>query len=289
MVEDAAGDVHVIDPGWPSEENWRTLEDRLTAVGKRVTDVATVVATHLHPDHLGLAARLRDASGAQLILQEREIAAAHELQRRTRTALGAAALDEWGVPDARRDELDIRTTRAEYPAFPQADVTVADAELLPIPGRRLTSILTAGHTPGHMCIRSEQDSVILTGDHVLPTVHAGLGIGGSTSSNPIADYLRGLERLTAFDDHEVAPGHEYRFRGLAERCATSAQHHLRRTREVAAIIEAQAAHTVWEVASRLTWTAGWENLVGFYVVSALTQTQMHLDFVRSGQADRYLA
>jgi hypothetical protein len=76
------------------------------------------------------------------------------------------------------------------------------------------------------------------------------------------------------------------FRGLAARCATTAEHHLRRSREVAERLRIDADPTVWQVASELTWTAGWANLGGFTLLSALAQTATHLEFVRSGASGR---
>jgi glyoxylase-like metal-dependent hydrolase (beta-lactamase superfamily II) len=116
---------------------------------------------------------------------------------------------------------------------------------------------------------------------VLPTVFPGLGLGGATPSNPLADYLASIRRLGPWGGHEVLPGHGYRFTGLGERAAQCAQHQLKRARQVAEVLEEQGPHvSVWELASRLTWTAGWEGLHGFQLLSALSQTEMHRTFVR---------
>ncbi|MFF1635321.1 MBL fold metallo-hydrolase [Leifsonia sp. NPDC058248] len=49
LIEDAHGDVHLVDPGWSSDENWASLERALAASGQRIDDVATIAVTHLHP------------------------------------------------------------------------------------------------------------------------------------------------------------------------------------------------------------------------------------------------
>ena len=43
LIEDSRGDVHLVDPGWPSDENWKSLERALEASGHRIDDVASVV------------------------------------------------------------------------------------------------------------------------------------------------------------------------------------------------------------------------------------------------------
>src|SRR5690606_14753860 len=80
VLLDARGDAHLIDTGWDSDENWRRLGDGLAAAGRGIEDVATVTVTHLHADHLGLAERVRAASGATLAMHRVE----HEAAR-TRT------------------------------------------------------------------------------------------------------------------------------------------------------------------------------------------------------------
>jgi glyoxylase-like metal-dependent hydrolase (beta-lactamase superfamily II) len=295
LIEDDRGSVHLVDPGWSSDENWASLGHALAASGHRIDDVASVFVTHLHADHLGMAGRVRAASGAAVVLHEREQAALEAMAGRGPAESAESAesrFDAWGVPDERRAELDVSGRRVAAgaaggaDAVGGADALVTDGEVLGIPGRELRVVLTPGHTPGHSCLVDARDGLVFTGDHVLPTIHAGLGLGGETATNPIADYLDSLERIAAFDELEVCPGHEYVFRGLAARCATTAEHHLRRSREVADRLRSDADPTVWQVASELTWTAGWANLGGFTLLSALAQTATHLEFVRSGASGR---
>ena len=288
LIEDAHGDVHLVDPGWSSDENWSSLERALAASGHRLDDVATVSVTHLHPDHLGMADRVRAASGAVLALHEREQAALETMAGRAPAEPPEHRFDLWGVPAERLAELDLTSGRPAMSAQLPADVLLRDGELLDIPGRAIQVVLTPGHTPGHICLVDADDGLIFTGDQVLPTIHPGLGLGGETATSPIADYLGSLERIAAYDDLQVCPGHEYIFHGLAARSATTAEHHLRRSREVAERLRIDGDPTVWQVASELTWTAGWANLNGFYLLSALAQTAMHVVFVQSEQSDRFL-
>ena len=289
LIEDAHGAVHVIDPGWSSDANWASLTRALGASGHTIADVASVIVTHLHSDHLGMADRVRAASGAALVLHEREQAAIEAMAGRAPAESPEHSFDEWGVPTDRRPELDVTAGRPPMDAQLPADVLVADGHPLDVPGRAIEVVLTPGHTPGHICLVDAEDGLVFTGDHILPTIHAGLGLGGETATNPIADYLASLDRIAAFDALQVCPGHEYVFHGLAARCATTAEHHLRRSREVAERLRIDGDPTVWQVASELTWTAGWANLTGFFLLSALAQTAMHLDFVRSGESVPYLA
>jgi hypothetical protein len=58
----------LIDVGWDTEESWRSLLDGLRFIGAGPADVRGVLVTHMHFDHIGLAGRLREASGAWIAL-----------------------------------------------------------------------------------------------------------------------------------------------------------------------------------------------------------------------------
>src|SRR5919199_2275966 len=71
LLRDADGYV-LIDCGLPIAEAWDALTEQLGALGVPLTAIHTIVATHGHPDHCGLAARLRAECGAALWLHERD-------------------------------------------------------------------------------------------------------------------------------------------------------------------------------------------------------------------------
>lgn len=293
-VDDFAGGIHIIDPGWELEENIRRWEAFLARMGKAFADVATVTATHLHPDHLGLAGELHRRSGAPIVMHEAEADTlegaaaalergdAHEASRITRfhASMTRERLTEFDVPAARHAELLWTPPEASYP---RAHARVGEGDLLPIPGRRVRVIWTPGHTSGHMCLAEAATEVIFTADHVLPGINSGIGLGGKSPTNPVADYLRSLERIEEFDAFVAAPGHEYRFRGLARRAQDLSSHHRRRAEEVAALMG--PGRTLWQVAREVTWSDGFDNLHGYKLSSALSQIAMHMEFIAQAGGD----
>lgn len=265
--------VHVVDPGTDAEASWRRLVDALALLGRTPSDVRTVTATHLHGDHLGLARQVSRTTGAPLVLSAREQTAIDT--RAHQRSDDDARLARWGVPPARRDELLRALREAGRPEPVVADVLLQDGQRLPWPGRSAVALLTAGHTPGHLCLQLADDGLLMTGDHVLPGVHSGIGLGGP-DTDPVAAYLDSLDRVAVLDDHEALPGHGYRFRGLAGRCAELGTHHRRRSQEIAAAHRDAPDATVWQTAAAVSWTGGWEQLRGVMLHSALLQTELHL-------------
>src|SRR5271163_3894082 len=55
---------YIVDAGWNTDEAFSALSLGLEAVGTSIQDVQGILVTHIHPDHYGLAGRVREASGA---------------------------------------------------------------------------------------------------------------------------------------------------------------------------------------------------------------------------------
>ncbi|MGD8168769.1 MBL fold metallo-hydrolase [Herbiconiux sp. P16] len=305
LIRDARGDLHLVDPGLDSDVNRERLAALVADIARdsgasgggggsgsgasgeaAEPALASITVTHLHRDHLGMAERLRRESGVPVALHREEQASlARLLEAAPRHAeIQAARAASWGVPAERMPELAAAADRAASGGAEsdfRADVLLDDGDLLAIPGRRIRVVHTPGHTPGHLCLHDLDRGTLFTGDHLLPSIYPGIGLGGP-AADPIGDYLRALDRIAALETQRtpvthVFPGHGYRFTGLAERCETTRRHHLTRSAEVEAVLGEHPDASVWQIAERIHWTAGWRNMRGFYLASALNQTQMHVD------------
>ena len=269
---DASANVHLLDTGWDLPGSLELLSAGLEQVGLALDRVESVTATHLHSDHLGLAEGIRAASGARIQVHEAEQRGLDEFAARGVTV---PDLGSWGVPAELHEGIAALVGRTR-PEQVTADVLLTHDQLLDIPGRSVRVLHTPGHTPGSLTLL--EGDTVFTGDLVLPTIFPGVGLGGD-SDDPLADYLSSLDLVEALGDPLVAPGHGYVFRGLGERVAASRAHQVGRTDEVAAILAAHPEATVWEVASHVTWTGGWESLRGFHQASALSQTAMRMRYI----------
>ena len=287
LLLDESDLLHVIDPGWDVPGNWELLTAGIRDLGRDLADVATITATHMHVDHLGLAARLREASGARLVLSKVE-------QMAIEDEVGSEArpleedLDRWKVPGARRSELS-QVPASEHAVDVVADLLVDDGDYLPVPGRRVQVLLVPGHTPGSICLRDEAGRHLLTGDHILPDYVPAPGLGGATQNNALNDFLESLDKVAGFTDDVVLPGHGRTFLDPGPRARTIAARHLARTREVAEAMRVIDDASVWELARRGPWTRGFDRLHDRYLLTALRQIDTHADFVRRGLADRWLS
>jgi glyoxylase-like metal-dependent hydrolase (beta-lactamase superfamily II) len=274
LVEDAAHAVHLIDCGADSARNRAELRAALTTRGRTVHDIASVTATHVHYDHVGMAAWLRREGGARVQLHRRDATAISE-QVTYGGPAAASTVERWGVPAARREEVLAAARRPVASGDPvHVDVPLDDGDRLDVPGWNLTVLATPGHTPGHLCVVDAESGTAFVGDHVLPRQHPGPGLGGPTAENPVEEYLHSIERLGGLRLRRLLPGHDRVIDSPAERLAAIRAHHLRRRRHVVEL--AASSDTVWDIASKVRWSRGWDGLGGVLLFSALAQVESYL-------------
>jgi glyoxylase-like metal-dependent hydrolase (beta-lactamase superfamily II) len=275
----AGGGLVAVDPGWDTEAGWQALARGLKAAGASPADVTGIVVTHIHPDHHGLSARLREACGAWVAMHPAEAESLSDFQwqdgefRRD----DLAWLRSCGVPgDATAGLAVTEDTMAAVRSMAKPDVLLDHADLVPLAGRRLRAVWTPGHTPGHLCLHEESEDLLLSGDHVLPRISPNIGLQPHAAEPPLAAYLRSLELVAAYDTAEALPAHEYRFHGLADRVRMLLAHHARRCDEVIAILARLGPATVWQVAEEMSWSRGWAAVTGFMRRAAIAEAGAHL-------------
>ena len=60
------GNGHIlVDSGWDSQESLWALQEGMKGANLRLRDVTKVVITHIHPDHYGLASKIKQVCGAE--------------------------------------------------------------------------------------------------------------------------------------------------------------------------------------------------------------------------------
>jgi glyoxylase-like metal-dependent hydrolase (beta-lactamase superfamily II) len=168
------------------------------------------------------------------------------------------------------------------------DVLLDDGDTADVPGWGLTAVWTPGHTPGHLCFHLPAERLLLSGDHVLPTITPHISISRSDrGGDPLGDFLDSLEKVAGLDATEVLPAHRHRFTDLAARSEAIRRHHLDHLTDIEAIL-ADGPASLWQIAARLTWNRPWEQFSLVLRRSAVNETAAHLRYLtRRGRAVRF--
>jgi glyoxylase-like metal-dependent hydrolase (beta-lactamase superfamily II) len=275
-VFEVAGGAAIIDPGWDAPQSEESLRAQLAELGLTLRDIRQIIVTHVHPDHYGLAAVVRQESGAQVLLHEKDV----EFARQRASGLAQADIEAWfgahGMPSVASGWMSGgRANR--YMTFAEPDKTMSDGERLSLGSFQLKVMWTPGHSPGHACFYEEGLQLLLTGDHVLPTISPNVGLWPGSEADPLGDYISSLRRLRGLPVKRVLPAHEYDFADLDGRIDELERHHEDRLHEVLEAMQAGAS-TAYEVARGVRWSIG--HFDGFDMMTrraAMTETVAHLE------------
>jgi glyoxylase-like metal-dependent hydrolase (beta-lactamase superfamily II) len=286
-IAPAGGGLVLLDTGWNADASWEALVAGLSSIGAAPADVRGVLVSHMHFDHIGLAGRVREASGAWIALHPADTAIIANAAMRDPAAAvsGEVKFLVW-LGAAAEEAADLVGSVAGYRGFSSValpDRELGDGDLADVPGWRLRAVHTPGHTPGHLCFVDEVSQRLFAGDHILPRITPNISIFGVEGTNPLHEFLGSLAKVRDLEVDEILPAHEWRFRGLAERADGIAAHHERRLAELLAAIAAHPGATSWDLAGRLTWSRSWDQYSGRMRISAVTETAAHvLELLRRG-------
>lgn len=241
LVEDGAPDASgwtLIDTGICRDEV-KALWRRLVAGPMTGRSVRRVIATHFHPDHVGLAGWLAAEHHVPLWMTRGEWLMTALLQRDVEGVAAAEQVafyrrnglsEDWAAPLAERGN----TYRRRIAPPPAGFHRIVDGEEIAIGDERWTVIVGTGHAPEHACLYCARLGVLISGDQILPKITPNVSLfAGEPDSDPLGDFLRSLDRFRGLpEDTLVLPSHGFPFRGLGARLDAMAEHHEARLLEI---------------------------------------------------------
>ena len=223
----------VVDTGFDSAKSraiWQMLLDGPLA-GKPVT---RVIATHHHPDHLGLAGWFMER-GADLWTTRTAWLTARMLVLDEQDAPTPETIAFWraaGMPP------DLLAQRAAERPFNFADCVhplplgftrLQDGQTVRFGGRDWDVATGDGHAPEHATFWSRDDDLVIGGDQLLPGISPNLGVYPTEpAADPVGEWLDSCTRFlgVAEDRHLVLPGHKLPFTGLPMRLDQMHENHV---------------------------------------------------------------
>ncbi len=199
----------LVDGGLNTDDAWNALEAGVRAAAGGWEGIRIHVVTHMHMDHVGLAARVRERSGAAVWMGrlDAERMAHAEAHPDEEADYRAALLLRCGAPDPMVRALE-EMRRGAGSLAPTVTIDgMLDGEEGEIPGAPAWRFAwTPGHTAGHVSLFRPADRVLIAGDAVLPRITPTLGVNRQRA-DPVGDYAAALDRLLALAPSLVLPGH----------------------------------------------------------------------------------
>lgn len=264
----------IVDCGITSDatrEAWEQVFDHEL----RGKPVLRVIATHMHPDHIGLAHWLTERWQCRLWISATDYNGAR-LASQSTTGFGgeraAAFFASHGLTDP--EAIAKVRARANYyagmvPKVPDSYRRLMDGMVVAIGGRAWRCIAGYGHAPEHMALACEElnwapkapaapvpqggapelgaarrSGLLISGDMVLPRISTNVSVYDlEPESDALSLYLDSLTRYESLPtDTLVLPSHGKPFVGLHARIRQLREHHDARLADVIAACAERACH-----------------------------------------------
>lgn len=235
----------VVDPGPDSEAAWSNLLDALEARDLTPGDIEQVLITHPHPDHFGVAHRLR-ADGARVFASSDAAAIVEDFGGRLETEqrFFTSFFQQCGMDrTTAKTVTDLPTAFLEYAPSVDIDRRVQPGDSLAVAGETVTVDAVTGHAKGELLFefRADGDRVALVGDNVLGEITPNPFLlppeePGGRRPRVLPAYNRSLDRLRAEGHDRFLPGHRGPIEDPTARISEIRDAHEERTERVGEIL-----------------------------------------------------
>lgn len=269
----------LFDTGYNMSACYESLLSQLHELDIEIEQVSLVLS-HLHADHTGLAHYFSDA-GCAIYTGKVD----GELMNKMPSS------DYW-------DEL---WSLIERYGMTEGEITIQDnpgyhyklSHKIPfielVPGNCIDfgdfhfKILNLrGHTPGHIGLYDEDHQLILSGDTILNPMTPNITFWGFHHPNILNDYIQTLKGLKNLPIHLALATHRTIIRNVNERIDELIFHHYERGQEILDAMKPDFSYTVREIASTISWRIRanhWDDFPKGQKWFAVGETMAHLDWL----------
>lgn len=266
----------IIDTGMNREECLKAMLEGLERLRIDLNNTDFFI-THLHADHLGLAAELSTESSIIYFNQPD----ADIINKSSFLDDMIVFMKISGFPEDRLMDAFLKHPGYKFKHTGTINFTICkEADIIEIGNYKFKCVETPGHTPGHTCLYEERNKILISGDHILGTITPNIGLL-SDDSNPLKDYLESLDKVACLDIEFALPGHREIIRDCAGRIKELKEHHTKRINEIIEILKGNSMNA-YEIASRMSWDLTYESWTDFPVPQqwfATAEAKSHLKYL----------
>lgn len=200
------GRLTIVDAGVPS--SWDSLQEALRELGRSPEDIAAVVLTHAHFDHVGFAARAHRELGVPVHVHTNDAPLARHPWRYDfeRSPFFYFATQVQALPIV----ASFVRTRAFFPPPVKEVVRFSEDGELDVPGRPRV-VFSPGHTLGHCALHLPDRDVLIAGDAIVMldpyTRRTGPRLVARAATADVERNLASLDALAATGARHVLTGH----------------------------------------------------------------------------------
>jgi len=279
LIEDEP--LTLVDAGPNSGTSFDELQRGISALGHRLEDIALVILTHQHIDHLGLVSLVAAHSGAEVAAIDVAVPFVENFSAEAQADddFARETMLRHGIPEDVVSALS-SVSQAFRAWGARADVTrvLRDGEEMGFRDRTLQVHHRPGHSPTDTVFHDRDRRILIAADHLLGHISSNPLItrppeGSSERPQALVTYLKSLKATREMDVELVLPGHgdpvtDHR-RLIDDRFAL----HRRRAGKIERLL-AERPRSAYEVAQAL-----WGNIAVTQAYLTLSEVLGHVDLL----------
>ncbi len=240
------------------------------------------IATHFHPDHVGLSGWLQQKQDIDLWITQGEYLTALAFCK----GIGNYHVDalaemfrHHGLDSKRIHNL--KQSGNDYqvwaPFLPNTFQRLFDNQILRIGAHNWKVIIGCGHSVEHASFYCESLKILIAGDMLLPSISTNVPVmAANPLGNPLKYYLESLQRYRELPkDTLVLPSHGRPFTGIHERINYLEEHHQYRCNQILETLNEKKTAT-----ELLPVLFNWGEMDSHQLTFALGETIAHLNYLK---------
>src|SRR5436190_3513524 len=205
----------IVDTGPANDVARAALDEEPAAHGYAASDIELVLITHHHLDHSGLAAEIKERSGARIAAHRRTArwGVGYHKRAAVERRFTERLLALHGVPQALVEATGpfFEYITRESRDFP-TDVVLGDGDTIEAGGRTLRVVYRPGHSETDTLFVDDDTDEAFVGDHVLAKITSGAEIvptemPGNERRRALLAYLSNLRKTEAMRLSRCYTGH----------------------------------------------------------------------------------
>ncbi|MFZ5650560.1 MAG: MBL fold metallo-hydrolase [Bacillota bacterium] len=271
--------VTLVDPGLYYPPSREVLYSAIEQHGVTLADIRRVVITHGHLDHYGMAGKIQEESGAEVIVREEEMALIRPGRQYIENM--ARTLRTTGVPEEMIDGNVSFLSNIPF-THPIGSVTTFSGEAgLEFSGFSIKMLHMPGHSGGHTCLYWEGENILLSGDMLLPDISSVPSLGYNPNEKNLrrrsmSEMFESMERIAGLNPALCLPGHGDPVHDPGGLAKYRIEFHNSRLEEIFSLIPAgeAAGMTPYQI-SRIYYP----HVKGFDKLLAVFEVVSHLDYL----------
>ncbi|MFD1360831.1 MBL fold metallo-hydrolase [Lentibacillus salinarum] len=234
LMENESG-YTLVDTGLNYKKAKAAWEEVFEELAIKPDDIHTIIITHFHPDHSGLAGWMQEKTNANVWMSDtdRKMFQLAFMKNDIQAIDVNKLLSNHGVNEELRKAILNNLENITERVQPYATVNSITKKNWNLDGRAWRILETPGHSQGHLCFYQEDENILLAGDMILDKITPNISLWPGGSDRPLEDYLNSLKDLKQLSISRAWPGHGGIIDEVNKRIDELIEHHENRLNKIA--------------------------------------------------------